>query len=72
MLNGSTVCSPLDCSFWMSPYCSFTRSSKIKSAFVTPFVKFEINKVPFGLAKASHTFPAVNKHEVLKGLLLCF
>ena len=46
---------------------NWDKSSRAKTAFVTPFGKYEFNMVPFGLAQAPAYFQAlINK--VLKGL----
>ena len=42
-------------------------TSRVKTAFVTPFCKWEFNMVPFGLAQAPAYFQALIS-EVLKGL----
>ena len=43
------------------------KSSRAKTAFVTPFGKYEFNMVPFGLAQAPAYFQALIS-KVLKGL----
>ena len=42
-------------------------TSRVKTAFVTPFGKWEFNMVPFGLAQAPAYFQALIS-KVLKGL----
>ena len=41
-------------------HINLDEESKAKTAFVTPFGKYEFNTVPFGLAQAPGIFPAIN------------
>ena len=55
ILNGSTVYSSLD---YTSGYNHITLSpaAEKKSAFITPFGKFEFKRIPFALAPTLHIF----------------
>ena len=65
-LGGAKIFSALDLT---SRYCHIElgSTSQAKTAFVTPFGKWEFNMVPFGLAQAPAYFQALMS-EVLKGL----
>ena len=41
-------------------HINLDEESKAKTAFVTPFRKYEFNSVPFGLAQAPGIFPTIN------------
>ena len=64
--GGAKIFSVLDLT---SGYCHIELglTSRVKTAFVTPFGKWEFNMVPFGLAQAPAYFQALIS-EVLKGL----
>ena len=65
-LGGAKIFSALDLTSRYY-YIEFSSTSRGKTAFVTPFGKWEFNMVPFGLAQAPAYFQALIS-EVLKGL----
>ena len=69
-LLGSSVYSSLDCTSGYH-HIALSEDARKKSAFVTPFGKFEYVKTPFGLAQAPAYFQAL-VNEVLKGFDFCF
>lgn len=69
-LLGSKVYSTIDCTSGYH-HIGLSKSAQKKSAFVTPFGKFEYRKTPFGLAQAPAYFQAL-VYDVLKGLDFCF
>ena len=65
-LRGAKIFTTLD---WGSGYyhIELGKDSRAKTAFVTPFGKYEFNMVPFGLVQAPAYFQALIS-KVLKGL----
>ena len=49
-------------------HIALDKESKAKTAFVTPFGKYEFNAVPFGLAQAPAYFSTINIY-CITGLL---
>ena len=41
-------------------HINLDEESKAKTAFITPFGKYEFNSVPFGLAQGTGIFSAIN------------
>ena len=54
-LGGSKICTTLDLRIGYYHF-ALDNESKAKTAFVTPFGKYEFNAVPFGLAQAPAYF----------------
>ena len=65
-LGGAKIFSALDLTSGYY-HIELGSTSQLKTAFVTPFGKWEFNMVPFGLAQAPAYFQALIS-EVLKGL----
>ena len=65
-LGGAKIFSALDLTSGYY-HIELGSTSRVKTAFVTPFGKWEFNMVPFGLAQAPAYFQALIL-EVLKGL----
>ena len=65
-LGGAKIFSALDLTSGYY-HIELGSTSRVKTAFVTPFGKWEFNMVPFGLAQAPAYFQALIS-EVLKGL----
>ena len=64
-LGGAKIFSALDLTSGYY-HIELGSTSQVKTAFVTPFGKWEFNMVPFGLAQAPAYFQALIS-EVLKG-----
>ena len=65
-LGGAKIFSALDLTSGYY-HIELGSTSRVKTAFVTPFGKWEFNMVPFGLTQAPAYFQALIS-EVLKGL----